>query len=129
MTEPLKCFTAYDVRGRIPEELNAGMQKRGEAIDERAQNFGLTLLLGIAYSASIGGFATLIGTPPNGVLVTQLPQLFPEAPDLTFSTWMLFALPMSAVYMVLAWLLLTRFVFPLPPSTPPCRTSTRHRPP
>ena len=100
------------------EELNAGMLQRGEVIDERAPNFGLTLLLGIAYSASIGGFATLIGTPPNGVLVTQLPQLFPEAPDLTFSTWMLFALPMSAVYMVLAWLLLTRFVFPLPPSTP-----------
>lgn len=100
------------------EELNAGLQKRGEVIDSRASNFSLTLLLGIAYSASIGGFATLIGTPPNGVLVTQLPQLFPEAPELTFSTWMLFALPMSTVYMLLAWLLLTRFVFPLPPSTP-----------
>lgn len=100
------------------EELNAGAVQRGETVDARAPNFALTLLLGIAYSASIGGFATLIGTPPNGVLVTQLPQLFPEAPDLTFSTWMMFALPMSAVYMVLAWLLLTRLVYPLPPSTP-----------
>ncbi len=100
------------------EELNAGAVQRGETVDARAPNFSLTLLLGIAYSASIGGFATLIGTPPNGVLVTQLPQLFPEAPDLTFSTWMMFALPMSAVYMVLAWLLLTRLVYPLPPSTP-----------
>lgn len=100
------------------EELNAGLAKQGEVIDERASNFSLTLLLGIAYSASIGGFATLIGTPPNGVLVTQLPQLFPEAPELTFSTWMLFALPMSLVYMLLSWLLLTRFVFPLPPTTP-----------
>jgi sodium-dependent dicarboxylate transporter 2/3/5 len=51
-------------------------------------------------------------------LVTQLPQLFPEAPDLTFSTWMIFALPMSGVYMILAWLLLTRLVFPLPATTP-----------
>ncbi|MCG8414367.1 MAG: SLC13 family permease [Pseudomonadales bacterium] len=100
------------------EELNSGLLKRGEVVDSRASNFSLTLLLGIAYSASIGGFATLIGTPPNGVLVTQLPQLFPEAPELTFSTWLLFALPMSTVYMLLAWLLLTRFVFPLPPSTP-----------
>ena len=100
------------------EELNAGAVQRGETVDARAPNFSLTLLLGIAYSASIGGFATLIGTPPNGVLLTQLPQLFPEAPDLTFSTWMMFALPMSAVYMVLAWLLLTRLVYPLPPSTP-----------
>lgn len=100
------------------EELNTGLAEQGQMIDRRAENFSLTLLLGIAYSASIGGFATLIGTPPNGVLVTQLPQLFPEAPDLTFSTWMIFALPMSAVYMILAWFLLTRFVFPLPPTTP-----------
>lgn len=100
------------------EELNAGLSKQGQVIDSRAPNFSLNLLLGIAYSASIGGFATLIGTPPNGVLVTQLPQLFPEAPELTFSTWMLFALPISAVYMLLAWTLLTRFVFPLPASTP-----------
>ena len=100
------------------EELNAGLAEQGAMIDRRAENFSLTLLLGIAYSASIGGFATLIGTPPNGVLVTQLPQLFPEAPDLTFSTWMIFALPMSAVYMILAWFLLTRFVYPLPPTTP-----------
>ena len=100
------------------EELNAGLAEQGQMIDRRAENFSLTLLLGIAYSASIGGFATLIGTPPNGVLVTQLPQLFPEAPDLTFSTWMIFALPMSAVYMILAWLLLTRLVFPLPATTP-----------
>ena len=100
------------------EELNAGLLKQGQVIDRRAENFGLTLLLGIAYSASIGGFATLIGTPPNGVLATQLPQLFPEAPDLTFSTWMIFALPMSGVYMIFAWLLLTRLVFPLPSTTP-----------
>jgi len=100
------------------EELNEDLAASGQKLDARAPNFALNLLLGIAYSASIGGFATLIGTPPNGVLLTQLPQLFPEAPDITFATWMVFALPMSAVYMLLAWLLLTRFVFPLPTSTP-----------
>ncbi len=100
------------------EELNKQAAARGEMVDERASNFSLTLLLGIAYSASIGGFATLIGTPPNGILVTQLSQLFPESPGITFSSWMLFALPMSACYMLLAWFLLTRFVFPLPGDTP-----------
>lgn len=100
------------------EELNAGIKAGGGTIDPRAENFALTLLLGIAYSASIGGFATLIGTPPNGVLITQMGQLFPEAPEITFSTWFLFALPLSTVFLVLAWLLLTRFVYPLPPSTP-----------
>jgi solute carrier family 13 (sodium-dependent dicarboxylate transporter), member 2/3/5 len=100
------------------EDLNKKIIAEGGSVDSRADNFSLTLLLGIAYSASIGGLATLIGTPPNGVLVTQMSQLFPDAPDITFSTWMLFALPVSATYMVIAWLLLTRFVFPLPPTTP-----------
>ena len=100
------------------EDLNKQIVADGGKIDARAENFSLTLLLGIAYSASIGGFATLIGTPPNGVLLTQLPQLFPDAPEITFASWMMFALPMSAVFMLIAWFVLTRFVFPLPASTP-----------
>lgn len=100
------------------EELNEKTLAEGGTVSDRAPNFALTLLLGIAYSASIGGFATLIGTPPNGVLITQMSQLFPDAPEITFSSWMLFALPMSAVYMVIAWLVLTRFIFPLPATTP-----------
>ncbi|MCY4263958.1 MAG: SLC13 family permease [Gammaproteobacteria bacterium] len=100
------------------EELNAKSVQQAEPKNSEASNFALTLLLGIAYSASIGGFSTLIGTPPNGVLVTQLPQLFPAAPELSFSTWLLFALPMSTVYMLLAWLLLTRLIYPLPKTTP-----------
>ena len=100
------------------EELNEKAVSEGGAIDPKAENFSLTLLLGIAYGASIGGFATLIGTPPNGILITQMSQLFPEAPDITFASWMLFALPMSFVYMLIAWALLTRLVFPLPATTP-----------
>ncbi|MDD9895038.1 MAG: SLC13 family permease [Gammaproteobacteria bacterium] len=100
------------------EELNRKVVAEGGVADSRAENFSLTLLLGIAYGASIGGFATLIGTPPNGVLITQMSQLFPDAPEITFSTWMLFALPMSFIYMLIAWALLTRIVFPLPSSTP-----------
>jgi len=100
------------------EELNRKTVAEGGNADPRAENFSLTLLLGIAYGASIGGFATIIGTPPNGVLITQMSQLFPDAPEITFSTWMLFALPMSFIYMLIAWVLLTRFVFPLPASTP-----------
>ncbi len=100
------------------EELNEKIKAEGGTVSDRAPNFALNLLLGIAYSSSIGGLATLIGTPPNGVLITQLSQLFPEAPEITFSTWMLFALPLSAVYMIIAWIVLTRFVFPLPATTP-----------
>ena len=46
------------------EELNEKTRLAGGHVDARAPNFALTLLLGIAYSASIGGVATLIGTPP-----------------------------------------------------------------
>lgn len=100
------------------EELNEKTRLAGGHVDARAPNFALTLLLGIAYSASIGGVATLIGTPPNGVLVTQMGQIFPEAPEFAFMTWMSFALPMSLVFLFTSWVLLTRFVFPLPATTP-----------
>ncbi len=86
--------------------------------DARTPNFAMALLLGIAYSSSIGGLATIIGTPPNGVLVTQMSQLFPDAPPVTFANWMIFALPLSITYMGIVWFVLCRFVFPLPASTP-----------
>ena len=58
------------------EELNKDILKKGGKIDPRADNFSLTLLLGIAYGASIGGFATLIGTPPNGILTLKCLNCF-----------------------------------------------------
>jgi sodium-dependent dicarboxylate transporter 2/3/5 len=100
------------------ENLNEKVLADGGTVDSKAENFSLALLLGLAYSASIGGLATIIGTPPNGVLLTQFSQLFPDAPDITFAGWMIFALPLSAVFMISSWLLLTRFIFPLPASTP-----------
>jgi len=100
------------------ENLNSEIVAAGGVVDSRADNFALNLLLGIAYAASIGGFATLIGTPTNGVFVTQMSQFFPEAPEITFASWMLLALPLSLCYLLIAWALLTRFVFPLPATMP-----------
>lgn len=100
------------------EELVGRQREAGETVDARSGNFALVLMLGLAYSASIGGVATIIGTPPNGVLATQLPTLFPEAPALTFAGWMVFALPLSVIFLFCAWLMLTRMIFPLPSSTP-----------
>lgn len=100
------------------EELNSKILREGGIVDKRADNFAMALLLSVAYASSIGGLATIIGTPPNGVLVTQMAQLYPDAPDITFAKWVMFALPMSVVYMWLAWLTLCRLVFPLPASTP-----------
>lgn len=75
-----------------------------------APNLGTGLMLGIAYAASIGSLATLIGTPPNTFLAGFLEQTY--GIDLGFARWMLLALPLSVVFLVLAWLLLTRVLYP-----------------
>ena len=75
-----------------------------------APNLATGLMLGIAYSASIGSLATLIGTPPNVFMASFLE----ESHDVSigFGQWMLVGLPLAAVFGVIAWLLLTRVLFP-----------------
>lgn len=63
------------------------------------------LLLGVAYAASIGGVATPIGTPPNGVCMAVYQSITGQS--IPFYQWMLFSVPLSLVMMVAAWLLLT----------------------
>lgn len=100
------------------EELNQRRSEAGRAVDPRAGNFPLVLMLGLAHSASIGGIATLIGTPPNGVLITQFEQIFPDAPAISFAQWMAFAAPFSFLFLIIAWLLLSRAIYPLPAASP-----------
>jgi len=75
--------------------------------DGRRRRFAVALLLGTAYGCSVGGLATLIGTPPNPLLVSNLQLLFPEAPEISFARWMVIGLPVSAVMLVVIWGLLT----------------------
>ena len=62
------------------------------------------LLLAIAYSASIGGMSTLVGSPTNLVCPRILTLLYPGAPEITFTGWMIFALPISLIMLVAVWL-------------------------
>ena len=78
------------------------------------QNLGLTLMLGLAYSASIGGVGTLIGTPPNIVFAGFYKNSFPDQPEITFFRWMIFAVPVVLVFLPLVWLYLCRFVCQVP---------------
>ncbi|MBT4588641.1 MAG: DASS family sodium-coupled anion symporter [Rhodospirillaceae bacterium] len=75
------------------------------------RNFGVALMLGIAYSASIGGVGTLIGTPPNALLASFLQSNYDIQID--FFTWMLLGVPIVVVMLPVAWLMLTRVVFPV----------------
>jgi sodium-dependent dicarboxylate transporter 2/3/5 len=72
------------------------------------KRFGAAVMLGLAYSASIGGTATLVGTPPNLVLAGQLPRLFPGA-EIGFARWMAFGLPFALVFLFLVWLYLSLY--------------------
>ena len=72
--------------------------------------FARGLLLAIAYAASIGGTATLIGTPPNAFLAGYLAQN--HGVDLGFARWMLLGIPLATVMLLAAWLLLTRVLYP-----------------
>jgi len=72
------------------------------------------MLLAVAYSANIGGIGTLIGTPVNLILQTQISTVFthPQAgEEINFLTWMIYALPVSIICNIFCWLwLLTLFV-------------------
>jgi len=61
------------------------------------------LLLGVAYSASIGGIATLVGTPPNLSFARIFHIYFPDAPEISFAKWFIFALPVSITIFAFAW--------------------------
>ena len=74
-------------------------------------HFALCLLLGIAYAASIGGIGTIIGTPPNVFLASFIQSSLGE--EISFVRWMGVGLPLVAVFLPLAWLMLTRVLYPL----------------
>jgi sodium-dependent dicarboxylate transporter 2/3/5 len=75
------------------------------------QSFATAILLGIAYSASIGGMATLVGTPPNLVFSQIYQQLFPGLPPIAFGNWMIFALPLTILLLITFALLLTKVFY------------------
>jgi sodium-dependent dicarboxylate transporter 2/3/5 len=63
-------------------------------------------MLGICYAASIGGVATLIGTPPNVIFAGVVEKTY--GVSISFTEWMGFALPLSLVMLAITWLYLTR---------------------
>lgn len=80
--------------------------------DEREVNrYATALLLAIAYAASIGGVATLIGTPPNSLLAGYLSDN--QGIELGFAQWMIVGVPISVTMMLIAWWWLTRGGFKL----------------
>ena len=78
--------------------------------DQRFRRFSLSLLLGIAYSANIGGASTIIGTPPNVVMVGYMEQFYDY--DLPFSNWLLIGLPICVLILFFTYILLVKWFYP-----------------
>ncbi|MFN2317984.1 MAG: SLC13 family permease [Gemmatimonadales bacterium] len=85
------------------------MEAAEQGTPRRSSSFGLALMLGIAYGASIGGVGTLIGTPPNALLAGFMLENYGFR--VGFLDWMMIGLPVVAIFLPLAWWILTRWVF------------------
>lgn len=81
----------------------------GDSLD--AVNFRKSILLGIAYSASIGGLGTLIGTPPNIIFAGVVKEIY--GIDISFAKWMLFGIPISLIMLMVTWYFLVKIAFPM----------------
>lgn len=86
--------------------------KDDPSIDTSKENFGFgkALMLGIAYSASLGGIATLIGTPPNTLLAGAVNEIY--GIEITFAQWMLFGVPLAWTFILITWVYLVKVAYP-----------------
>lgn len=88
-----------------------GLKESGGVPQDRIpeRNFATGLLLCIAYAASIGGVATIIGSPPNGIAVRYIQQTFQK--EVSFFDWLLVGGPFTLIFLPIAWLMVTRVLF------------------
>lgn len=96
----------------IINQVAAALKSDNSSIDTSPQNFafGKALMLGIAYSASLGGIATLIGTPPNTLLAGAISNMY--GIELSFAGWMLFGVPFAWVFIFITWFYLVKIAYP-----------------
>ncbi|MHA7059147.1 SLC13 family permease [Aquimarina sp. M1] len=74
------------------------------------RNFALSIMLGIAFAANVGGVATIIGTPPNSVLVGFLENEYQI--EISFLNWMLLALPFSILMIGIVYIVIVKWIYP-----------------
>ena len=81
-----------------------------DGFTKKDRNFAVSVLLGIAFSANAGGIATVIGTPPNSILIGLLENEYQI--EISFLKWMEFALPFSIIMIGLSYITLVHLIFP-----------------
>lgn len=81
-----------------------------DGFTKKDKNFAISVMLGIAFSANSGGIATLIGTPPNSVMVGLLENEYNI--QISFVRWMMFGVPLSALLIAISYVLMVYVIFP-----------------
>jgi sodium-dependent dicarboxylate transporter 2/3/5 len=101
---------ATDPSGDVDPDVAADGAAAAAVGDDEFTNLQLSMLLGTAYAASVGGVGTLIGTPPNAILAAQLNEILNY--EIGFAQWLLIGLPIVAVTLPAVWYLLTYRIYP-----------------
>lgn len=81
-----------------------------DGFTSKDRNFALSVMMGIAFSANAGGIATVIGTPPNSVLIGLLENEYNI--EISFLKWMTLGLPVSVLLIALSYWVLVKWMFP-----------------
>lgn len=100
----------YPITAAVVAQLEEGASG---APQESRSHLQTCLMLGIAYAANIGGMGTLLGTAPNLIFASNVEKLFPEGPPIDFIRWLSFGMPVVILFLPIAWLLMTRVLFPV----------------
>lgn len=90
----------------VPIALSIILKLEESLGEAKMGKYSVGLLLGIAYSASVGGIATLVGTPPNLSFVRIVSIIFPAMKEISFADWFIFALPVTILLFFSSWLIL-----------------------
>ena len=73
---------------------------------DKVTKFGIGALLAMGYSSSVGGIATLIGTPPNPIFLRIYDMYFPDGNEVTFANWFIYAFPLSVINFAIVFVLI-----------------------
>lgn len=80
-----------------------------ESLGSTNPKFGPAIMLGIAYSASVGGLGTILGSPTNLIFSGIMDKIFPEAPKFGFLSWLQVGIPIMLLFLPMVWYFLVRF--------------------
>lgn len=76
--------------------------------EHHSHKMASALLIGLAYSATIGGMATLVGTPTNMIFLREYSEKFPQNHDMNFLNWFIIGFPLALIFLLLAFLVLKK---------------------